>query len=209
MLTAADLPTAWNGPERRFEPLASAEVVFVGQPVALVVGETEAAAADAAALVEIDLEPLEPVIDVIAASLPGAPMARVTPSIGDARAYEGNVFHRLRERRGNVAAAFGRCEAVVAGRFRAAWAYQAPIEPQVATAWLDADGTLAVMAAVQGTFFPPHELAGVRAPVVACPRLRVAHRGRIRRETGGRRAPRCGCGAPPSTTGQARPRAAR
>ena len=159
VLTAADLETKWHGPERRFEPLASAEVVFVGQPVALVVADTEAAAADAAALVEVDLEPLEPVIDVIAASLPGAPMARVTPSAGDTEPHDGNVFHRLRERRGNVAAAFGRCEAVVAGRFRVPWAYQAAIEPQVATAWLEADGALAVTAAVQGTFFARNELA--------------------------------------------------
>jgi CO/xanthine dehydrogenase Mo-binding subunit len=159
VLTAADLPTTWHGPERRFEPLARHEVVFVGQPVALVVAETDAAAADAVNLVEVDLEPLEPVIDVIAASLPGAPMARVTPSVGDAEPHDGNVFHRLRERRGNVAAAFGRCEAVVGGRFHVPWAYQAAIEPQVATAWLEADGALSVTAAVQGTFFARNELA--------------------------------------------------
>src|SRR5262245_9823446 len=52
VLTADDLPTAWRGPERRFEPLAREEVVFAGQPVALVVAESEAVADDAAELVE-------------------------------------------------------------------------------------------------------------------------------------------------------------
>ncbi len=159
VLTAADLHTTWHGPERRFEPLARGEVVFVGQPVALVVAETEAAAADAVAVVEVDLESLEPVIDVLAASEPGAPLARVTPSAGDADPIEGNVFDRLHERRGDVRAAFERCAAIVEGRFRVGWAYQAAIEPQVATATLEADGTLAVTASVQGLFFARNELA--------------------------------------------------
>jgi CO/xanthine dehydrogenase Mo-binding subunit len=159
VLTASDLPTVGHGPQQRFEPLAHDEVVFVGQPVALVVAETEAAAADAVAMVEVELEPLEPVIDVLAAAEPGAPMARVTPSSGDAEAPNGNVHDRLHERRGDVATAFAHCAAIVAGQFRVPWAYQAAVEPHVATAWLEADGVLAVTAAAQGTFFARNELA--------------------------------------------------
>ena len=158
VLTAADLPIAWHGPERRFEPLARGEVVFVGQPVALVVAETEAAAADGAALVDVELEPLEPVVDVLAAVEPGAPLARLTPIPG-ADPPEGNVVGRVRERRGDAAAALGRCAAVVEGRFRVGWAYQAAIEPQVATARPEADGTLAVTTATQGTFAVRNDLA--------------------------------------------------
>ena len=165
VLTAADLPTVWRGPERRFEPLARDEVVFVGQPVALVVAETEAAAADGVDLVDVDLDPLEPVVDVLAAINPGAPLARVRPTPDDGEGgpprptVSDNVFDRLRERRGDVEAAFAHCAAVVEGRFRVGWAYQAPIEPQVATAWVEPDGTLAVMATAQGTFFTRNELA--------------------------------------------------
>src|SRR5206468_7232063 len=44
VLVASDLPLATSGTDRTSEPLAREEVVFAGQPVALVVGETEAAA---------------------------------------------------------------------------------------------------------------------------------------------------------------------
>ena len=159
VLTAADLPTVWHGPELRFEPLARTEVVFVGQPVALVVADTEAAAADAAALVDVEFVPLEPVVDALAAIEPGAPLARLAPVTGEAETPDGNVVDRLRERRGDAAAAFGRCTAIVEGRFRVGWAYQAAIEPQVATAWLEADGTLALATATQGTFAARNDLA--------------------------------------------------
>ena len=48
VLTAADLPTATQGTDRTAEPLAREEVIFAGQPVAMVVAETEAAAEDGA-----------------------------------------------------------------------------------------------------------------------------------------------------------------
>ena len=73
---AADLPIASTGTDRTSEPLAREEVVFAGQPVALVVAETEAAAEDGAELVVVDYESLAAVIDVEAAMEAGAPLAR-------------------------------------------------------------------------------------------------------------------------------------
>jgi carbon-monoxide dehydrogenase large subunit len=43
-------------------------VIYAGQPVAMVVAETEAQAEDAAGLVDVQLEPLEPVVDLEAAA---------------------------------------------------------------------------------------------------------------------------------------------
>ena len=73
MLTAADLNPGvreqWHtmngplGPETPRPPLAEDEVRFVGDPVALVVAETRAIAEDAAELVDVDYEPLTPVVD--------------------------------------------------------------------------------------------------------------------------------------------------
>ena len=77
VLTAADLPIVGSGKGRLYEPLAREEVVYAGQPVALVVAESEALAEDGVELVEVELEPLEPVLDLEAATLPGAPRARV------------------------------------------------------------------------------------------------------------------------------------
>jgi aerobic carbon-monoxide dehydrogenase large subunit len=49
-------------------------VRFVGEPVAVVVAETEAAAVDATELVEVDYEPLEAAVDLEAAAAEGAPL---------------------------------------------------------------------------------------------------------------------------------------
>ena len=56
VLIAADLPLATTGTDRTAEPLAREEVIFSGQPVALVVAETEAAAEDGAEAVFVEYE---------------------------------------------------------------------------------------------------------------------------------------------------------
>ncbi|MDH4142333.1 MAG: xanthine dehydrogenase family protein molybdopterin-binding subunit, partial [Chloroflexota bacterium] len=76
VLAARDLPIVERGDWRRFEPLARDEAVFAGQPVALVVAVSETAAADAVGLVQVDAEPLEPAVDVLAAMAPDAPLVR-------------------------------------------------------------------------------------------------------------------------------------
>jgi aerobic carbon-monoxide dehydrogenase large subunit len=55
-------------------PLATDKVRFVGEPVAVVIAETLAAAADAAELVEVDYEPLTAVVDPEQALAPDAPL---------------------------------------------------------------------------------------------------------------------------------------
>ena len=62
VLTAADLPITATGRDRLSVPLARREVVFAGQPVAIVVAESEAAAEDAVDLVDVRLEPLPVVL---------------------------------------------------------------------------------------------------------------------------------------------------
>ena len=55
-------------------PLATDTVRFVGEPIAVVIGETVSAAADGAAAVWADYEPLEAIIDPEAAFDEGAPV---------------------------------------------------------------------------------------------------------------------------------------
>ena len=56
--------------------LADGEVSYVGEPVALVVADSRYVAEDAAAIVEVDYDPLPTVGDVRKAVEPGAPMVR-------------------------------------------------------------------------------------------------------------------------------------
>src|SRR6266568_1378927 len=60
VITGRDLPELERaGPDL---PLATDRVFYTGQPVVAVVAETEAIAADAAALVEVDYEEADPVV---------------------------------------------------------------------------------------------------------------------------------------------------
>jgi CO/xanthine dehydrogenase Mo-binding subunit len=168
VLTAAELPLVGSGPGRVNEPLASKEVVYAGQPLALVIAETEVQAEDGAELVEVDLEPLEPVLDLEHAAAAGAPKARVTArgggagsDVGDAHAavaasgiadseqLSDNVLDTARLDHGDVDAALSGSRLVVSGRFTTPWIYQGYIEPQTATAWLEPDGELVVNSATQ------------------------------------------------------------
>src|SRR6266699_3728730 len=77
VFTAETLLMAQADPLSRVQcPLAQQEVLWCGHPVAIVVGETEASAADGAAAVEVEYEPLPVVIDPEAAIRPDAPPAR-------------------------------------------------------------------------------------------------------------------------------------
>jgi len=190
VLTAADIPTTTTGTDRTAEPLAREEVVFAGQPVAIVVAETEAAAEDGAEIVTVELEPLPPVVDLEDAMRPGAPLARLVEEAeggGDLESihagvdhgqedaereqWSGNVLDTVRRSVGNAGAALEASDAVVSGTFRTPWVYQAYIEPQVATAWLEPSGTLVVSTATQGSFVTRSELA--RAFGLPLERIRV------------------------------------
>jgi CO/xanthine dehydrogenase Mo-binding subunit len=190
VLLAADLPIASTGTDRTTEPLAREEVVFAGQPVALVVAETEAAAEDGAEVLVVAYEPLEAVVDVEAAMEPGAALARIveeTEEGGDLESIHagvdhgqaddpeeqlsGNVLDRITRERGDVAAAFAASEAIVEGTFRTPWIYQAYIEPQVCTTWLEPSGTLVVSTSTQGSFVTRSELS--RAFDLPLERIRV------------------------------------
>jgi CO/xanthine dehydrogenase Mo-binding subunit len=177
VLTAADLPIVASGRGRLYEPLARREVVYAGQPVAIVVAETEALAQDGAQLVEVELEPLEPVLDVEAAARPGSPPARVvTPEtsegsdIGDAHAavaaggvqdeeLSENVLGTARLANGDVAAELAGSDVVVQGRFTTPWMYQGYLETQTATSWLEPEGDLVVRSSTQAPFATRDALA--------------------------------------------------
>ena len=87
--------------------LAKHEACFVGEPVAIVVADSRYLAEDAAALVEIDYEPLPAVSDCVAALKPGAPLAHrdassnlaavIPVNVGNAEAAFAQAPHVFRE----------------------------------------------------------------------------------------------------------------
>jgi CO/xanthine dehydrogenase Mo-binding subunit len=173
-----------------YEPLAREEVVYAGQPVALVVAESEAAAADGAELVQVELDPLEAVLDLETAARPGAARARVKERTGaeggdlsDAHATvsaEGIVDEELSENvlgtakleHGDVDAELAASEVVVSGTFSTPWMYQGYLEPQTATAWLEPDGELVVHSSTQSPFATRDSLAELFGMLVDRVRVR-------------------------------------
>jgi carbon-monoxide dehydrogenase large subunit len=88
--------------------LARTETVYAGEPIAMVVADSRYIAEDAAALVEVDYEPLPGVANGVAAMEPGSPRAhldaksnvaaRVPITVGDADAAFKAAAHVVRER---------------------------------------------------------------------------------------------------------------
>ncbi|HEX3244617.1 MAG TPA: xanthine dehydrogenase family protein molybdopterin-binding subunit [Chloroflexota bacterium] len=95
-----------KSPERRV--LAMDKVRYVGDPLAAVVAESREAARDALALVEVDFEPLEAVVDPEQAILEGAPVLH--------EQFGTNVAHRQHRETGEVDSIFANAERVVKTR---------------------------------------------------------------------------------------------
>jgi CO/xanthine dehydrogenase Mo-binding subunit len=180
VLTAEDLPVAGRGAGRAFQPLARDEVVYAGQPVAVVVADSEAHAADACEHVLVELEPLEPVLDLETAAAPGGPRARTrggadadgsdmadahaavaTQQAGEDEERSENVLGSARLAAGDVTGELAGAEVVLSGRFHTPWVHQGYMETQVATAWVEPTGELVVHASTQGTFAARDRIAQV------------------------------------------------
>jgi CO/xanthine dehydrogenase Mo-binding subunit len=178
VLTADDLPIVAGAGGRAGQPLARSEIVFSGQPVAMVVAETEAAASDGVDEVVVDVDPLPAALDLEAAMAPDAPRARVDVAqaegadVGAAHAEAGggddalddealsdNVAGRQRMAAGDAGGRLAGADATAAARFSTSWIHQGYLEPQVATAWLEPDGELVVSTSTQGAFSTRQQLA--------------------------------------------------
>ena len=130
-------------------PLAKDEVVFVGEAIVAVIADTRYAAEDAAALVEIDYEPLPAVADCVAAIAPGA--ARV-----DTR-QPSNIIKDFRQSYGNAEAAFAGAPHRASLRLKTHRGCAHPIEARAVLARYDElEDRLTVWASTQET----HDLRG-------------------------------------------------
>src|SRR5438445_325103 len=111
------------------------KVRFVGDPVACVIGEQRDQVEDACTLVDVEYAPLPAVVDPERAQDPGLPL--VDETIPANRAYAG-VFAG-----GDVEAALGAADRVVAVRFHQGRQTHVPLEPRGCLAsWLPGDETL-------------------------------------------------------------------
>jgi CO/xanthine dehydrogenase Mo-binding subunit len=169
VLRAEDLPVVnlREAVENRSIMMAFERATYVGQPVAVVLGESEAAAEDGAEGVTVEYEPLSPAVDMLHAMQPDSPVVRMRASnnneelamhgaAGGASEKESpqaaNVASHQRYSRGDVEQAFREADVIVEREYRTPWVHQSYMEPQVCAATVDALGNVVVYACTQAMF---------------------------------------------------------
>ncbi|MBN1451996.1 MAG: xanthine dehydrogenase family protein [Anaerolineales bacterium] len=159
--TAADIPVNEYGLQWRDQPVLcgpgsskeGADVVrFVGDQVAVIVAQTEAQAAAARALIEVEYEDLPVVTDAEAAMQPDAP--RVHAEINDS-----NICVHYKIRKGDIKAGFEQADVIVEGEYRTPVQEHAYLQPEAGLAYIDNDGHVTVKAGGQWTHADREQIA--------------------------------------------------
>ena len=133
------------------EPLlAEHELRYLGQPIALVAAESEAIAAEAVSLIALELEELEPLLDIRKAWDPGAQQIHQWGNWYDK--FEGDLDRR-QIRKGNVEAAFDRADLIVQGVYRPQAIEHIPLETQTCLVTPEPSGRLVIHSCTQAMYF--------------------------------------------------------
>jgi CO/xanthine dehydrogenase Mo-binding subunit len=174
-ITAADIPAVrYGNAVKDLTVFATDEVRFVGHPLAAVAATTLEIAQRAIDLIDVELEPLEPLYDPEQALAADAPLLHpdwqsyaALPFV----ARERNVAGRSRIRHGDVDAAFAQSHRVYEHRFTTPLQHAGYTEPRAATAAWDGNAILTVWSNAQ----LPFEVQAMLSDILELPtsRLRV------------------------------------
>jgi CO/xanthine dehydrogenase Mo-binding subunit len=177
VLAAKDLPDI--PPEARNRLLLARErVIFAGQPVALVLAESLAAAQDGVDQVWVEYEPLPAAVTIDEALAENAPLVwpgGVPGETGEAAAHgtdigeggeeeqkPGNIANRSNFSRGDVAAGFAAADAVVERTFTTPMVHQSYLETFATLVQLDPlTGGATVWTSTQAPFYIREEVADI------------------------------------------------
>ena len=171
-----------DGPEpsdRHHSMLARDKAIYYGQPVAVVLATSDAAAREAAELVQVEYNVLDAVVDPLKAmeksSTAIRPQAGTADwSEGEAHAavgggadsidlsqYSDNVTNSVRFTRGDIEAGFAEADEIVERTYKTAFVHQAYIEPHATIVVPDPFGRLTIYTMTQGQFYTRKATAGV------------------------------------------------
>ena len=135
-------------------------VRFIGQKIAAVVADTEAAAEEGCRRLQVEYEILPAVIDPAEAIAPGAPLIHGDKTtehrvVNAAR----NIVAETHGEFGDVAAALAAAAVTYEGTFTTQRVQHAALETHGGLAWVDADGVLTVRSSTQVPFLTRRALA--------------------------------------------------
>ncbi len=150
IFTAQDIPGKnLIGIINKDQPLlAAGKVRSVGEPVALIASETEEAAKKALDLIEVIYEELPAVLTPEEALKPKAPKIH----------QKGNLLFTRKIKKGNVEAAFDRCEAVIERTYYTSRVEHSYLEPDAGAGYVDEDGTFVIYASTQNPHYDHKEV---------------------------------------------------
>ena len=131
-------------------------VRFVGQRIAAVVAETEAAADIACRLLDVSYEILPAVFDPVAAMAPDAPMLH-----DKGGAEKGNIFVDIRGEVGSVADGFAAADAVHEMTYSTSRVQHVHLETHGSIAWRGDDGRIHVRTSSQAPFIARQKLCHI------------------------------------------------
>lgn len=180
VVTSADLPEqgdrhvelgegAVNMRHLSANVLAHDKVLYKGHAVAAVAADNVHIAEEAARLIDIEYELLEPVLDVRAAMRPDAPILNEdvrTDSMGATSDRPTNIAKQIVFEKGDLRAGFAAADIVLEREFNTATVHQGYIEPHNATALWSPNGKVTVWMSTQGSFTARQQTAELlRIPV--------------------------------------------
>lgn len=125
---------------------------FVGQRIAAVVADSEAAAEEGVRKLEVQYEILPAVFDPEEAMLPGAPRLHDKGEFSRAMHPEQNIFLEMHGEVGNVEAGFAEADAIYEDTYFAPRQQHVHLETMQAISWRGDDGRYHVRTSVQGPF---------------------------------------------------------
>jgi CO/xanthine dehydrogenase Mo-binding subunit len=129
--------------------MARDKALFPGHPVAAVAATTEAIAAEACKLIEVDYEVLPWAIEIDDALKADAPILHEF-NLVDGK--PSNIVGRLEHKKGDIADGFARAEVVVERTFTTRPVHQGYIEPHACLISVAADGKTTIWSSSQGQF---------------------------------------------------------
>ena len=119
-------------------------VRFVGDQVAIVIAQSEAAAQAALGLIQVEYEDLPIVSDPLEAMKADAP--RVHTEIGDS-----NICVHYKIRKGNIEAGFAQADVIVEGEYRTPAQEHAYLQPEAGLSYIDEEGRVTIVCGGQWT----------------------------------------------------------
>jgi len=159
LITADDFPdrTGISVGRKRFmeNVIASEKALYAGQPVAAIAAKSQALAQEAAGLVQVEYEVLQPVLDMREAMDPDAPLLHddmFTQGLSETPDKPSNVSQKTTISKGDVEAGLADADVVIERTFVTPMVHQGYIEPHACVASFNQDGRVTIWCSSQGHF---------------------------------------------------------